>query len=349
MAALDDAPVVPTLAHAHEAARVLAEEGAAQVLLFGSLAEGTARAGSDVDLVAVFDDIDYEERYPRRWALEARCTAAAGAPVEVHVTDWPEWKQRAGNVPSSFEAAIASSAETLYGREPSTGAVRWNKEIGMPDSDLGEAMQRLASVEQSLGEMAAACRPREDETRIVGGRAEVDARLRASRLRGLCADASLVIENSLKTWAALSGISSGRTHSIARLLEQARPLPDALEEALAPLRANTLRPSREDYDDVSTWRIGGTYPSALPQATPERTERIARQITRVAVTVAEITMDRLLSEGADPADADVRACQGRLRAAHRVLASGDVVTGVAPNLATAATRHGRLRRWLSAR
>lgn len=327
MAARDDALIVPTLAHAHAAARVLADEGAAQVLLFGSVADGTARAGSDIDLVAVFDDIDYEERFPRRWALEARCTAAVGTPVEVHVTDWPEWAQRTGNVQSSFEAAIADSAVALFERAPLARAVRWNKEIGMPDSDLGEAMQRLASVEQSLGEMAVACRPREGEATIVGGREQVDTRLRASRLRGLCADASMVIENSLKTWAALSGVRSERTHSVARLLEQARPLPDRLEEALAPLRENTLRPSREDYDDVSSWRIGGAYPAALPQATPERTERLARLLTRTAVTAAEVAMERLLSEGADPADEDVRGCQDRLNAAQTLLATNDVVAG----------------------
>lgn len=334
----DDALVVPTLEHAMAASELLAAEGASTVLLFGSLAEGTARAGSDIDLVAVFDDIDYDERYPRRWVLEARCSAAAGVPVEVHVTDRPEWQHRTDNVRSSFEAAIAASAKTLFERAPRPGAVSWDKEIGMPDDNLGEAMQRLVNVEQSLGEMAVACRPRPDETRLIDGREEVDARLRASRLRGLCADASMAVENSLKTWSALRGVHSERTHSVARLIELARPLPDAFEEALRPLQANTLRPSRESYDDVSSWRIGGTYPSALPQATPERTEQLARHLTRAAVSVAEITIEHLLSEGAEIGNEDLQACQSRLRAAQAVLASGDVVTGNAPDVTAAAAR-----------
>ncbi|WP_419837957.1 hypothetical protein [Candidatus Poriferisodalis sp.] len=48
MAVRDDAPVVPTIEHAQAAADVLADEGASAVLLFGSVAAGTACAGSDI-------------------------------------------------------------------------------------------------------------------------------------------------------------------------------------------------------------------------------------------------------------------------------------------------------------
>ena len=327
MAVRDDALVVPTIEHAQAAADVLAEEGASAVLLFGSVAAGTAREGSDVDLMAVFDDIDYAERYPRRWKLEAKCSASAGVPVEVHVTDWPEWRQRTAMVSSSFEASIAREHRTLFERVPPWGAVRWGKEIGMPSSNLDEAVERLAAVRQALGEMAAACVQRNNETRTVDGIEGVVAWVRELRLRGLCADASMTIETSLQALCAANGVESERTHSVARLVQLAAPLPSALEDALAPLEANTMRMSREAFDDVSSWRIGGTYPSALPQATPEKAERLARRLTAAAVVCVDVTLLRLLDDGVDPADERVATCAELLRDARAELAAADPVTG----------------------
>ena len=63
MVVRDDALAVSTMEHAPVSANALAEEGASAVLPFGSVVAGTVRAGSDIDPVAVFDDI---ERYPRR-------------------------------------------------------------------------------------------------------------------------------------------------------------------------------------------------------------------------------------------------------------------------------------------
>ena len=327
VAVRDDAPVVPTIEHAQAAAHVLAEEGASAVLLFGSVAAGTARAGSDIDLMAVFDDIDYAERYPRRWRLEAKCSAAAGVPVEVHVTDWPEWRLRTAIVSSSFEASIAGEQQTLFERVPLPGAIRWGKEIGMPGSNLDEAVERLAALRQALGEMTVACGQRKNETRTVDGVEQVVAWVRELRLRGLCADASMTIETALKTWCAANGAESERTHSVARLVRQAAPLPSALEDALAPLQANTMRPSREAYDDVSSWRIGGTYPAALPQATSGTIERLARLLTAAAVIGVEVTLQRLLDDGVDSADERFATCAELLRDAQAELAATDPVTG----------------------
>lgn len=41
------------------------------VLLFGSAVNGGARLGSDIDLVTIFDDIDYGERLTRQLDLRA--------------------------------------------------------------------------------------------------------------------------------------------------------------------------------------------------------------------------------------------------------------------------------------
>ena len=333
MAVRDDALVVPTFEHARAAADVLAGEGVSAVLLFGSVAAGTAAAGSDIDLVAVFDDIDYAERFPRRWRLEARCAAAAGVPVDVHVTDWPEWRHRTVEVSSSFEASIVRqpSRRTLFRRGPVAAAVDWGKEIGMPASDLDEAAERLNDVRQALADMTAACGQRTDEVGVVDGRAEVDGSVREERLRSLCANASMAIEHALKAWCAANGVASERTHSVARLLRQASPLPGDVEDALAALEANTLRPSREAYDDVSCWRIGGTYPSALPQATLGSTERLAGLLAGAAVASVDAVLGRLLREGLDPSDERFAVCERRLRSAQAVLAAADPVTGEPPH------------------
>ena len=57
------APVAPTLFEAQEAAQLLIDEGVSRVLLFGSLSRGVADDDSDIDLVALYDDLgDYSTR-----------------------------------------------------------------------------------------------------------------------------------------------------------------------------------------------------------------------------------------------------------------------------------------------
>ena len=47
-----------------------------------ALARGEASDASDIDLVAIYDDLDYDERWKRRCALKARARAAAGCDVD---------------------------------------------------------------------------------------------------------------------------------------------------------------------------------------------------------------------------------------------------------------------------
>ena len=115
-------------------------------------------------------------------------------------------------------------------------------------------------------------------------------------------------------------------------LEQARAaagtLPGAVTEALAPLRTNTMRPSRDDYDDVSSWRVGGTYPSDVPEATPARVEQLAGLIARAAVATANEAVSHLLHEGANPEDDRLAACRQRLRDTHEALEAADIASNV---------------------
>ena len=96
---------VPTLADAATAAEALVAGGAEEVLVFGSVARGDAGAGSDIDLVALFADIEYSQRRRLKSRLEEAAMAAVGRwPVQVVVTDRLEWRARVENVSSSFES-----------------------------------------------------------------------------------------------------------------------------------------------------------------------------------------------------------------------------------------------------
>ena len=131
------------MADAVAAADALAELGAARVLLYGSVAAGTQRCGSDIDLVAIFDDVDRSEFSRDRLCEQAREAAGCEAAVEVFVTDRPEWAHRTRNVVSSFEAHIASESIVLFDRTAPPGAVRWSKKISRPADDRAEGLSKL--------------------------------------------------------------------------------------------------------------------------------------------------------------------------------------------------------------
>ena len=133
----------PDLAAARRAADELVRAGAGRVLLFGSVARGEAGRRSDIDLVAIYDDLgDYSTRNKRRCALEAKARAVTGCSVDVMVTDAPEWAVRTTKVPCSMEARVAGYAVELADAGRRT-AIDWDKEIGLPASPAGELESRF--------------------------------------------------------------------------------------------------------------------------------------------------------------------------------------------------------------
>ncbi|WP_420619401.1 nucleotidyltransferase domain-containing protein [Candidatus Poriferisocius sp.] len=82
---------VPTLEDARRAAHSVAALDPGMVLLFGSVARGEQRPGSDLDLCLVFDDLgDYSERRNLVAAARRRIRDATGFPADVKVTDRAE-------------------------------------------------------------------------------------------------------------------------------------------------------------------------------------------------------------------------------------------------------------------
>ena len=178
--------------------------GAAEVLLFGSVAAGTAVAGSDIDLVAIFADLDYATRHGRRRELEAAASVAASWPVQVHVTDRPEWRARVEKVSTSFEHRIAA-ASVLVAAADDDAPVDWGKEMVLPMSDPQEALRYFdARVIPRLRDVAgAATRDHAESDPCLSPARQERARLQ--RLATLCTAAALVAETSLKGLAVLYG------------------------------------------------------------------------------------------------------------------------------------------------
>ena len=96
VAPLQDDERVPTMADAQRAAGALADAGVNCVLLYGSVARGDQAPGSDIDLLAVYDDLDYTQRPKLRDRLEKLASQAAGFEVQVSPTDRPEWRTPVG-------------------------------------------------------------------------------------------------------------------------------------------------------------------------------------------------------------------------------------------------------------
>ena len=257
--------VAPTRTDAEAAARELVDAGASRVLLFGSVARGEAGAASDIDLVAVFDDLDYSRRLSVQLDLMAAGEAAAGRRVDVHVTDWPEWRRRSERVAASFEARVAGSAVVLFDREPV--GVRWDKEIGLPDSNEMEALGRLEEADKALEGALKNAAPGALETAAARRGDDAEAAVRwERRMTELCRLGALASETALKALVALCGRSPEWTHRIDKLVQEiAGPMRRDAENCLAPLRKNTASDKDEPYWDVSMWSMMGDYISAEPR------------------------------------------------------------------------------------
>ena len=97
---------IPGRADADRAAEVLVATGVSKVLLFSLVARGEATEDSDIDLVAIYDDLDYADRFARKLELSRLVEAEIGYPADVIVRDRPEWRIRTERVPTSFESRV---------------------------------------------------------------------------------------------------------------------------------------------------------------------------------------------------------------------------------------------------
>ena len=325
MTAVARAVEVPTLADAALAAEALVAGGAEEVLLFGSVARGDASESSDIDLVALFADIDYAQRRVLKRRLEEAAGEAVGRwPVQVVVTDRPEWRARVENVSASFERRISAAAVPVADSE-SRAAVHWDKEMVRPMSNPAEALRhfedrvlpRLArlriSVTRQLSEEDASLTPEEREIE------------RQQRLVMACEDSAVAVELALKTLAVLHGVpipsenelrSAG--HDIDRCLELVPEPPRGAVEAVVGDLGLSLR-------TMSQWRVRATYPDDI-DAERALADRLVEDYTTTALAVCEFAIssigDRL---GDTPA---TRGASARWRRTSAFITGRDVRTGL---------------------
>ena len=294
---------MPTLDDARRAAASVTELDPGIILLFGSVARGEQRPGSDLDLCLVFDDLgDYSQR--RRLINDARTRirATTGFDSDVKVTDRAEWRIRTVECKSSFERHIASHAVSLTNRPPAR-PIDYAKEIGMAPSDAAQAEGALASTQKALGSMNVRLPP--DSTEIEADNPADAARKMHWRMLDICASAQSVMESALKSLIhALEGDHPDRTHDISGLIGH------AIAAGLSGKQARRLRGTMGAItsEQASVWREISTYPGDLylpcdpADATPQFAADMATAAVRMAHECARFTDAALGTETTNSSD-----------------------------------------------
>ena len=285
----------PCMADAKTAAEAVAVTGVSKVLLFGSVARGEAGPDSDIDLVAIHDDIDYSTRSERSDHLRRRAREAAGCRVFVYVTDWPEWAHRSNKVSASLEYAITSDAVTLYHRAPN--GVRWKKEIGMPRTNEEEAAGRLHNTLRALlGVQAELGMSIAEHDALNDGDHGYYLFAIRDRMCRLCAHAHMAMETSLKALINLEGVRPARTHDLVKLLST---LPSDRRTDVRSLFTSVVP------EEASMWREAGAYEYAdwsLSRLVPDTYHMAVTSIAVARYAAARLShseVARLINKAAD--------------------------------------------------
>jgi len=296
----------PDLAAARRAAGELVAAGAGKVLLFGSLARGEATERSDIDLVAIYDDLDYAERGKHRCALEARGAAAAGWRVDVMVTDAPEWAVRTARVPCSVEARIAGYALELADAGDH-GGIDWDKEMGLPSDSAAELQSRFTDMSDAIAAVTNQMQPAPQEVAAaddVGERAALED-VRWARAMG---EVHMIVESAAKaTHIVTTGSAPPHDHRIGALLAGQ---PEQLRDSFSRLAGDDV-----ELSDLHIWRPGTTYSADRPHGRFD--DASLRAHVAAALRIAELAADQCGHEGI--ADSALVRYERRRNHCHQVL------------------------------
>ena len=318
----------PTVEDARRAAEALVAEGAREVWLYGSVARGEAHRGSDIDLVAVFDDVQYRGRYRAEIALREVAARASGRRTEVKVTDWPEWRIQRDQVSQSFFNTISCDLTLLASSSTKMLEVDWDKAQVMATSNEELALQRLRDTLMNLRKIVANLGP----NRIERERADSDDRLeylelRGSRLIVVCEASHLVVENASKAVAVLSGVDTELlwSHDVGEIIEALGSVDAAALGALVAAAPGLVK--SPNY--ITMWRTRGAYGTptegmtALQVATPAFAAAVAVIACDAAAYAAE-AVTRIMAEEMPEDAAELRKRSAELR---EMLIDYDIVTG----------------------
>ena len=271
----------PTVTDAQQAADALAQAGAGRVVLFGSVAREEATERSDIDLIAIYDDIDYSRRREIAESLEATAAGAAGFPVNVLVTDRPEWGMRTTGVHTSLESRAARSGRLLVDRP--VGKVNWRKEMVMPTDDYHEGLYRLGHVVTALGRVNAHLKPGLLEGfHAELGNVEGAVLAEIDRMLALGGAAHSVIEHSVK--ALIHRTAHPETQPWGHRIETLCPqLPGPMRRHVVTRLLHPLSPR-----SITPWSALERYhrPGEDPDPGPSLVESLIGAATRVALYTA---------------------------------------------------------------
>ena len=261
--------------------------GAGRVLLFGSVARGDAGDGSDIDLVAIFDDLgEYGGRARRRCALEAKAAAAAGCPVDVVVTDAAEWAVRTAEVPCSAEARIADGAVELVSADRHA-EIDWSKEIGLPSNPTAELASRFEEMYNAALRLETHLRPTVAEVdAATTGDADDHRHKEGVRFASAMSEVLAVVESAAKIAHVVSvGTAPPWKHNIPELLAGQ---PASIRDAFTALAGGAV-----DLVTLHVWRQSN-YIDNRPELPSEAS---LREHCNAALSIGSFVADQSRRQG----------------------------------------------------
>lgn len=269
----------PTVADARRAAAALEAAGARRVLLFGSVARGDQTPDSDVDIAAIFDDVDYDTRDDVRIQLDRQASRAAGRNVHVLLTDFPEFNARAANVPTGVEACIVAYGQVMVDLPP-TPAVRWNKEMTVAMTADEEALERFMDLCGNLRTVTGMLRVQQPIPAKVTPRDDLYLHLLAIDRRKQLGQLHLAIEAALKTLLALHGTRPPHSHKTSELEDE---LPEPHRSSVVAMRGDL------PHEQIERWHVEANYNRPNVARDVARLDQMVRDAAAVSIEMTEYT------------------------------------------------------------
>ena len=315
----------PTIDDARRAGRALTDAGAREVMVFGSVAKGEARPYSDIDLLVVLDDLDYRSRRDTAYALEDLAADAVGRPVDVWLTDVPEWAAQ-NRCAASFAAAIQADLMPVAARDGDDSAIRWDKEQVMAISDTEAAWRRLEEVRTQLRRLVLRHTPhdRERQTQAAGDHDEYYD-LQADRLVEACTAAAMAIESAFKALGTEAQIAPGLLHYNHRIDLIVDDLPKDDQVVAGLIFAGPVT-----AQNVSAWRTLGDYQPGPDEPHPHdlATAAYTTAVAAAAAAAAGYAADRMATlHGRRVVNDSIDRLTAELR---QLAATVDIATGEPP-------------------
>lgn len=273
----------PSRADAERAATLLVAAGVSRVMLFGSVARSEASEESDIDLVAIYDDLDYSGRFARKQELKRLVEAEIGHPVDLLVTDRPEWKVRTENVVTSLESRVAGYGVVLADR--GAGEVDWDKAMVLPANGYEAALRRLREVVSALTALHMFLKPDDPELEARhSGDFDEALYFQVIRFEGAGGQVRRTVESAIKALVHLAGHRRElRGHDIGELCSQ--PAEPYRSEVIARIGA-------VGSDRLTRWHQASASTSSQPAEEPP-SAALVRAMAAVACEVARYAADQI--------------------------------------------------------